>query len=154
MVPSLRYAWSEALRSGKYIQGKRELRSRDNRYCAMGVLFDLIGSPYQKSMPWGSFLNKQTLEPLGVSDKFQYNIARLNDSGMSFDQLADLIDRDADMETEIQLAVDKELLRISKPKANHGLPTADLTISYNTPSWMTSLTQPHPHAHATLGLWV
>lgn len=34
--------WIEALRSGKYEQGKHVLRSGDNKYCCLGVLCDIV----------------------------------------------------------------------------------------------------------------
>lgn len=38
--------WLEALRSGKYEQGRLALRTVDNRFCCLGVLCDV----YQKEM--------------------------------------------------------------------------------------------------------
>ena len=110
MTPSLKSAWTTALRSGKYRQGRRQLRSPEG-YCAMGVLFDLIASPWEKTLPWGSFLPAHLLERAEISASLQTDIARLNDAGASFEAIADLIDRDADMEEEIGLAVQRELSR-------------------------------------------
>ncbi len=33
--------WVEALRSGKYKQGRRALRNKDNEFCCLGVLCDI-----------------------------------------------------------------------------------------------------------------
>ena len=50
MDPELKTRWLEALRSGKYPQGRMCLRSKDNHYCCLGVLADLI-DPTQWSKP-------------------------------------------------------------------------------------------------------
>lgn len=41
MNPDIKAAWLEALRSGRYTQGKNVLRTYDDRYCCLGVLCDL-----------------------------------------------------------------------------------------------------------------
>ena len=38
MNPQIKQKWIEDLLSGKYIQGKKVLRSVDNEYCCLGVL--------------------------------------------------------------------------------------------------------------------
>lgn len=35
--------WVKALRSGKYKQGRRRLKSLDNSYCCLGVLCEIMG---------------------------------------------------------------------------------------------------------------
>lgn len=45
--PVVKKQWLEALRSGKYIQGKGELRSMDNRFCCLGVLCDLHSKEFK-----------------------------------------------------------------------------------------------------------
>lgn len=42
MNPEIKAKWLEALRSGKYEQGKGVLRDAENRFCCLGVLCDLI----------------------------------------------------------------------------------------------------------------
>lgn len=42
MDASLKREWLEALRSGKYKQGKLCLRDQDNAFCCLGVLCDLV----------------------------------------------------------------------------------------------------------------
>ena len=41
MNPEIKSKWIEALRSGNYKQGVNALRSKDDRYCCLGVLCDL-----------------------------------------------------------------------------------------------------------------
>lgn len=43
MTPELKAAWIEALRSGRYPQGRYGLRSRAGAYCCLGVLCDVSG---------------------------------------------------------------------------------------------------------------
>lgn len=42
MHPELKAKWIEALRSGRYKQGRGGLRDGDNCYCCLGVLADLV----------------------------------------------------------------------------------------------------------------
>jgi hypothetical protein len=42
MDTELKAKWVEALRSGKYTQGRGALRRNDNTYCCLGVLADII----------------------------------------------------------------------------------------------------------------
>lgn len=41
MKPQIKKQWVEALRSGKYKQGRLSLRTSENEYCCLGVLCDL-----------------------------------------------------------------------------------------------------------------
>lgn len=41
MKRSVAMKWIKALRSGKYEQGKGRLKSRDNKFCCLGVLCDI-----------------------------------------------------------------------------------------------------------------
>lgn len=43
MSPELKTRWLEALRSGEYKQGRAYLR-KDDKFCCLGVLCDLIDS--------------------------------------------------------------------------------------------------------------
>ena len=43
MEKALKEKWIEALRSGKYKQGRDVLRSSDDRFCCLGVLCDISG---------------------------------------------------------------------------------------------------------------
>ncbi len=89
--------WIEALRSGKYQQGRRTL-CWDNMYCCLGVLAEISGFLQKAS------LNHKTC--YGYSDTLPENIARkfgiynimceliiLNDhKKWTFDQIADWIE--------------------------------------------------------------
>lgn len=41
MKPEIKEKWIEALTSGEYEQGRKALRTPDNKYCCLGVLCDL-----------------------------------------------------------------------------------------------------------------
>ncbi len=54
MKTAIKKRWVAALRSGKYKQGKRLLKTEDGKYCCLGVLTDLytkskVCSPEDKS---------------------------------------------------------------------------------------------------------
>ena len=46
MNAEVKAKWLEALRSGKYKQGQGRLRSRDNKFCCLGVLEDVLETPW------------------------------------------------------------------------------------------------------------
>lgn len=106
MDRAVQKAWTEALRSGDYPQGRGHLRGPDG-YCCLGVLCDIsgigtwiddettlamryqvgydiltagVGIPPTKVVRWAGILS-------GVQ-----TLAELNDSGMSFALIADWID--------------------------------------------------------------
>lgn len=55
--------WVEALRSGKYEQGRLALRSIDNKYCPLGVLCDIAK-------------DRLSLEWMLLNGKFRYDIGK------------------------------------------------------------------------------
>lgn len=122
MNSSLRQSWAQALRSGKYAQGKGTLRSSEWRYCAMGVLYDLICSDRERLQEWGSLLSNDRLSQIGLTSADQGRVAQLNDLGVSFEQIADIIDADADLEIALHMSVNREILRIQ---------SASLSFSYS-----------------------
>lgn len=109
--------WLEALRSGKYKQGQNELRSKDNSFCCLGVLCDIAGGGewsketgedpggrlwYYKSNGdrTSCYLSHDVVDRVGLdrtnpileSLGSEYSVSALNDSEMSFEELADLIE--------------------------------------------------------------
>jgi len=104
--------WVAALRSGKYKQVKRHLKS-NNGFCCLGVLCDLYGK--EKEILWEGeekemFLHKSTTLPEEVyvwaglrgnegdiknpeKGEGQLLTVMNDDKGMSFKQIADFIDR-------------------------------------------------------------
>lgn len=112
MNKEIKSRWLQALRSEKYLQGKSRLRSKDDRFCCLGVLcdiyveeglgewmkgddcFDLNGS--------GGYLPSDVIEwadlPhyagwLGtIEGKPATTLSYLNDSGKTFEEIADVIE--------------------------------------------------------------
>lgn len=103
--------WIEALRSGKYKQGKYCLAQVDNNdqkqsYCCLGVLCEISGKNYdehQLGLPLNvqdltelSFLptvNSPEVEEIKCLFQKKVSLSALNDSfNYSFEQIADLIE--------------------------------------------------------------
>jgi len=97
MEASLKAKWIEALRSGKYKQGRFKLRTRDDCYCCLGVLCDVSnisewevnGSSYSYDGAL-SFLPPSLWSQLTPEER-DY-LMQMNDRGdMSFPIIADWI---------------------------------------------------------------
>lgn len=104
--------WVDALRSGKYKQGKHVLRTRENSFCCLGVLCEVAinngcsikvynnnfyylyngvnGILPDKVMKWAE-MNSSTgkYRP----NQNENNLTDLNDSGKSFEEIANVIER-------------------------------------------------------------
>lgn len=108
MNKEIKKKWIAALRSGKYKKTTGTLRTRDNRFCALGVLCDVIGpSKWHSQGPfykWGtqmSTLSTEGMKLAGVDhpmvrlgSESGENILALNDSkGLSFLEIADIIEK-------------------------------------------------------------
>lgn len=85
--------WTEALRSGKYKQGRRWLRNRDDEFCCLGVLADIVDScgwsdgnfwngAYFAALPHSILLRDTQLKLMSMND----------DEGKSFGEIADYIE--------------------------------------------------------------
>ena len=113
MKPDIADRWVAALRSGEYEQGRSVLRSTDNTYCCLGVLCDLAAQdgvgewsepwpdlgpdfadadgeyscylPPPGVMRWAGLKNNGGYLPAGES------LWRLNDDGLSFGEISDVI---------------------------------------------------------------
>lgn len=120
MDPEYKAEWLKRLRSGEYEQGKRYL-NKDDKFCCLGVLCEIgvergilvsdsengiteyrtVGSrnegpPRAANLP-GDFSHKLGLggypEPVVVRDDGDaVSLAVLNDMGMTFPKIADLIE--------------------------------------------------------------
>jgi hypothetical protein len=98
--------WVDALRSGKYQQAQGHLRNGDS-FCCLGVACDISGigtwteSGYSINH-YGSYklLPKEVRNWLGLKDiSGSYGATHLaweNDQGKTFEQIADLIEANAD----------------------------------------------------------
>lgn len=106
MKKSIKDKWIKALRSGEYKQIKGRLK-RTNGFCCLGVLCDLYGK--EKNVKWDDshFLRDFSLLPDEVRDwanlKFTdptvnnnkrfITLSNINDSGTSFKEIADIIEK-------------------------------------------------------------
>ena len=96
---TVRKKWIAALRSGKYEQGRDQLRS-GKEYCCLGVLCDLA----VKNGVISRFIGKDGLLPRKVqkwaalsTDDGNYStnkLTNLNDNGKSFEEIADVIEKE------------------------------------------------------------
>lgn len=92
--------WVKALRSGKYKQGKHMLSYKDEEFCCLGVLCEVMGLK-SEAVPrsYGrSYLGVTTYLPQQVAElaeiENQENFVAMNDvQGLSFDDIADFIER-------------------------------------------------------------
>jgi hypothetical protein len=99
--------WMEALRSGKYKQGTGCLRTINNKFCCLGVLADVIDPErweksgangytayYWRPGGYSAYLPSETWEELmKFPSGSQETFSNMNDGGMSFEDIADYIER-------------------------------------------------------------
>lgn len=105
MNPDFKTRWVEALRSGKYKQGRERLRSRCDEYCCFGVLCDIVdpagwvrdtGYMYHGhyTLPSSTVLKKVGLmgKSTPVFSEQVDDLIRMNDRGASFNEISDWIE--------------------------------------------------------------
>lgn len=104
MNQAIKAQWVEALRSGRYQQGKNVLRSLSDNYCCLGVLCDLIAPSDWHEADRGQFAHhhggafmpgQDILDRLGLERDGNLGAVRLsemNDSGSNFYSIADFIE--------------------------------------------------------------
>src|SRR4051812_38509722 len=102
MPAELKVKWLEALRSGKYKQGKLRL-CRDNTFCCLGVL-EMVAegevetyendSDHSRATPSHEFLNRNKIDTADTCFFVEGygSLTNLNDCGSSFNQIADVIE--------------------------------------------------------------
>lgn len=101
---------ADALRSGKYKQGRKCLRE-DDKFCCLGVAMDIFSDEewriesrnrYAKG-EFGYWLSPEVKEKLGFPNDVGFcaieeewdkldSLANFNDAGYSFEQIADIIE--------------------------------------------------------------
>ena len=105
-----RHEWVQALRSDDYEQGQRALRDDDDHYCCLGVACDI-----SELSEWdgGDYLNQggdlpdEVMDWLGLATPegtyfwrdrglTRHTLAELNDNGFTFNEIADIIEREPD----------------------------------------------------------
>jgi len=101
MNAEIKARWVEALRSGKYQQGRAALRSLEERFCCLGVLCDLYSpsewttngsTRYFHRESLSAFIGADFRTQMGLSDAEAWRLARMNDDGKSFADIADYIE--------------------------------------------------------------
>ena len=102
MNPTIKAKWLKALRSGDYKQTTGALYA-DGGYCCLGVLCDVLGAipaAAKKDDFWGNFaiLPANVAKRAGISENpvpsgYTDSLADLNDSGSSFEDIADIIEQ-------------------------------------------------------------
>lgn len=110
MKEEIKNKWVEALRSGKYLQGKEALRNY-NSFCCLGVLCDLYDNTKWAEqegdcIPYGT---EQWAQDDHLSNKVKawadmrshdgelpvpdQTLAEMNDGGANFEEIADTIEK-------------------------------------------------------------
>ena len=81
--------WIKALESGRYKQTKENLEL-DGHYCCLGVLCKTMRIDLQtaKSSFDYEMLSESVLEKVGLTEAEQNKLARMNDEGKSFREIA------------------------------------------------------------------
>ncbi len=112
MNPEIKKKWVEALRSGKYKQGKKVLRSGNEKFCCLGVLCDLLVPRSEwtvESTGWdderfyyridgiGGGLSERIMNMAGITVYNEYGhigkLIKANDvDNKSFNEIADYIE--------------------------------------------------------------
>lgn len=98
MNKDIKKQWVDALRSGKYKQGKTRLKTCHGEYCCLGVLCEILNIPnqagtysYKNNSSIGSLPGPLRFE-LEVSTDLLNKLTNMNDGGSSFDEIADYIE--------------------------------------------------------------
>lgn len=87
--------WIEALRSGRYKQGRFSLRNRNDEFCCLGVACDLLDNNKWEGCLWDSenySMPKWAAKEFTITD-FTETLISMNDERMkSFMKIADYIE--------------------------------------------------------------
>jgi hypothetical protein len=125
MKAELKQKWVEALRSGKYEQGRLVLKNTEGHMCCLGVLLDIEAPAgwsacateipgevghygHQDGNFCGDFLHLKTRERHGLTSELDdgesiaHRLAHMNDNGRSFAEIADWIEREIPADESVQ----------------------------------------------------
>lgn len=105
MNQEIKQEWVAALRSGKYQQGQGLLRTKDNRFCCLGVLCDVVkprlNADWEQSGSYITFMGGIVGLPTEVVDFVNLSwpqtdiLIRMNDAnGKVFAEIADYIEKE------------------------------------------------------------
>lgn len=99
--------WVEALRSGEYQQGQHRLRTED-KFCCLGVLCDISGLSEWEEREDSTYISYDSIEVILPDSVMKWAgiatdndslhagtkaLSAYNDSGYSFEQIADIIEK-------------------------------------------------------------
>lgn len=98
----LKQKWIDALRSGKYKQGKSYLKTKDGKYCCLGVLCEIVGVPHTPDGRGFKFYFEDANRSsdalphpgfCGLKPEAQNDLTFMNDEeNKSFNEIADWIE--------------------------------------------------------------
>lgn len=102
MNPEIKAKWLAALRGGQYAQATGTLRSEDGeRHCCLGVLCDIVEpDEWRHNDEYCKWWHRDSCELASLSvanaadieEDSQITLAKLNDSGETFAEIADFIE--------------------------------------------------------------
>lgn len=99
MLSDVKQRWINALRSGRYKQAQRYLRTLSDKYCCLGVLCDLVQPKGWNKSEFSYSHNDCTqiiscsmCESTGLAFEEAVDLATLNDSSESFEDIARYIE--------------------------------------------------------------
>ena len=95
MTKQLKAKWIEALRSGKYEQGREQLKTDNGKYCCLGVLNEIADLDYETDC--GYLENHVGATWKGLDIDQQGKLVSLNDEdGKTFPEIADYIEAEVE----------------------------------------------------------
>lgn len=101
MKKLIKKIWLEALLSGNYKQGRARLKDSEGKYCCLGVLCDLHRKETNLENWDGKsnyyfeedkYLPQEVIEWAELKTYNPINLGETNDSGASFEQIANIIE--------------------------------------------------------------
>jgi len=138
MTEGLLKRWTTALRSRTYKQGTGKLRTHSG-FCCLGVLVDIVDRSLWKqdsiseTWRWGgdtSFLPGAVAIELGLPNYIQQEVAKMNDSGCSFENIARYLEhRLGELKDEAFTEKDFERVREAMPPAPASVIDANILIT-------------------------
>ena len=84
--------WVKALRSGKYKQGKGHLHA-NGKYCCLGVLRQIVTPGSLIESENGDLLPNFLLQKVCLHHETQDRLADMNDTGWTFESIANYIEK-------------------------------------------------------------
>lgn len=116
-IIATRRKWVTALRSGDYTQCKgalsREMVDGSEEFCCLGVLGRVV-DPHFGDRFHSAYLDAPFDAAAGLNSRIRQLLSSLNDTyGRSFEQIADLIEKNIDLSVvRFSVAIDREVNRL------------------------------------------